>query len=150
MILTQPVLPPSLLESLSGTTSRISNLRKLEPGEIDSISEEKKKQIAKDFESILLTKLLDEMKNTIGDWGFDKDGAAKQIQGIFWLYLASDIANNGGLGLWKDIYQFLTNADQANTAAKWDPKRKIPSLGTGPIREKTRMWSRTQSLELQL
>ena len=122
----------------------------MEPGEIDSISEEKKKQIAKDFESILVTKLLDEMKNTIGDWGFDKDGAAKQIQGIFWLYLAGDIANNGGLGLWKDIYQFLTNADQANTAAKWDPKRKIPSLGTGPIREKTRMGSRTQSLELQL
>ncbi len=58
------------------------------------------------------------MKNTIGDWGFDKDGASKQIQGIFWLYLARDIANNGGFGLWKDIYKFLTDADQANPATQ--------------------------------
>jgi len=68
-----------------------------------------------DFESVLINKLLDEMKNTIGDWGFDKDETSKQVQGIFWLYLARDIANNGGFGMWKDIYQFLTNPDQANT-----------------------------------
>jgi hypothetical protein len=55
------------------------------------------------------------MKNSIGDWGFEKDAASTQIQGIFWLYMARDIANNGGFGLWKDIYQFLTNTDQANT-----------------------------------
>ena len=101
LILTEPVSPPAPLEHL-------------DKSRLDGISEEKKKQVAKDFESILLNKLLDEMKNTIGDWGFDKDGASKQIQGIFWLYLARDIANNGGFGLWKDIYKFLTNADQAN------------------------------------
>jgi len=101
LILTEPVLPPAPLEHLDKSG-------------LDGVSEEKKKQIAKDFESILLNKLLDEMKNTIGDWGFDKDGASEQIQGIFWLYLAGDIANNGGFGLWKDIYKFLTNADQAN------------------------------------
>ncbi|MHC4425028.1 MAG: hypothetical protein ACYSYV_02900 [Planctomycetota bacterium] len=105
LILSEPVSPPVPLEHLD--KSRLS-----------SASEEKKKQIAKDFESVLLNKLLDEMKNTIGDWGFDKDGPSKQVQGIFWLYLAGDIANNGGIGLWKDIYQFLTNADQANTAGK--------------------------------
>jgi Rod binding domain-containing protein len=106
LILTQPVSPPVPLENLSGTT------------EIDGASEEKKKQIAKDFESVLINRLLDEMKNTIGEWGFDKDGTTKQVQGIFWLYLARDIANNGGFGLWKDIYKFLTNSDQANTTAK--------------------------------
>jgi len=100
LILTEAVLPPTPLEHLN---------------KIDGASEEKKKQTAKDFESVLINKVLDEMKNTIGQWGFEKDGVSKQVQGIFWLYLARDIANSGGFGLWKDIYRFLTNAEQTNT-----------------------------------
>jgi Rod binding domain-containing protein len=113
LILTGAVPPPSLLEDLGGTLF-YKKIAKCEPGKIDAVSEERKKQIAKDFESVLISKLLDEMKNTIGDWGFDKDETSEQVQGIFWLYLARDIANNGGFGMWKDIYQFLTNPDQAN------------------------------------
>jgi len=107
LILTEPFSPPALLEQLDKSM-------------LNSISEEKKKQAAKDFESVLLTKLLDEMKNSIVDWDSEKDGASEQIHGIFWLYLARDIANNGGLGLWKDIYQSLTNAEHTNTAQKSD------------------------------
>ncbi len=117
LILTGAVSPPSLLEDLSGTLF-YKKIAKWEPGKIDGVSEEGKKQIAKDFESVLIGKLLDEMKNTIGDWGFDKDETSKQVQEIFWLYLARDIANNGGFGMWKDIYQFLTNPDQANTTTE--------------------------------
>lgn len=102
LILTEPVSPPNMLENLD--QSRLKN-----------ISDEKKKQVAKDFESVLLNKLLDEMKNSIVDWGLEKDAASKQTEGIFWLYLGRNIANNGGLGLWKDIYQFLSNAEQTNT-----------------------------------
>ncbi|MHC4556725.1 MAG: hypothetical protein ACYTFW_13995 [Planctomycetota bacterium] len=105
LILTEPVSLPTPLEHL-------------DKSRLKSITEERKEQIAKDFESVLLNKLLDVMNNTIGDWGFDKDGASRQVQGIFWLYLSRDIANNGGIGLWKDIYQFLTDAEQANTAGK--------------------------------
>ena len=75
-------------------------------------------QVAKDFESVLLSKLLDEMKNTIGHWGFEKNGLSRQVQGIFWLYLAQDIASKGGLGLWKDIYKFLTGDEPTNTLAE--------------------------------
>jgi Rod binding domain-containing protein len=105
LILTEPVSPPALLEHL-------------DKSELDEVSEERKEQIAKDFESVLLYKILDEMKNTIGDWGFDENGASKQVHGIFWLCLARDIANNGGVGLWKDIHQFITNADQSSTEGK--------------------------------
>ncbi len=105
LILTEPVSPPMPLEHLQKSG-------------LKNVSEEKRKQIAKDFESVLINKMLDEMKNTIGDWGFEKDGPSNQIQGIFWMFLSRDIANNGGLGLWKDIHQFLTNADKANTAGK--------------------------------
>jgi len=89
--------------------SPLDNLKK-----VDGIPEQRKEQIAKDFESVLLGKLLDEMKNSIGDWGFEESAASEQVQGIFWLYLARHLANNGGLGMWKDIYQSLTNPEQTN------------------------------------
>lgn len=110
LILTQPVLPPLPLDNIN-RTSEVVNGR---PDKIDSVSEDKKSQVAKDFESVLLDKLLGEMKDTIGSWGSDEDGPAEQIQGIFWLYLARDMADSGGLGLWKDIYQVLTDADRKN------------------------------------
>jgi Rod binding domain-containing protein len=112
LILTQPVLPPVPLGNISRTPQVVNG----HSDKIDGVPEDKKSQVAKDFESVLLDKVLGEMKNTIGDWGFDEDGPCQQVQGIFWLYLARDMANNGGFGLWKDIYQFLTNTDQANTA----------------------------------
>jgi Rod binding domain-containing protein len=105
LILTEPVSPPEPLEQLQKSG-------------LKDISDEKKKQIAKDFESVLLNKTLDQMKNTIGNWGFEKDGPFEQVQGIFWMYLARDMANNGGIGLWKDIYQFLANADKSSAAGK--------------------------------
>ena len=103
LILTETVPPPSQLQNL---------------GKIDGIPEEKKEQLAKDFESVLIHKLLDQMKDTIGEWGLEEDGTSKQMKGIFWLYLAGDIANNGGFGMWKDIYQFLTDLDRTDTAGE--------------------------------
>jgi Rod binding domain-containing protein len=64
-------------------------------------------QFAKDFESVFLERLLDEMKNTIGDWGFEQDGTSQQVHGLFWMQLARDMANQGGLGMWKEISQSL-------------------------------------------
>ncbi len=98
LILTEPVGPPS-------------PLGQLEASKPESIPEDRKEQVAKDFESILLNKLFSEMQSTIGDWGFEKDGPFKQVQGIFYLFLARDTANKGGVGLWKDIYEFLNNTD---------------------------------------
>ena len=110
LILTGNVAPPELLDHLAGRP-----VVKGQTDEIHNLSQEKKKQAAKDFESVLLGRLLDEMKNTVGDWGFEKDCASQQIQGIFWLYLARDIADKGGVGLWTDIYEFLGGSDSANT-----------------------------------
>ena len=98
LILTEDVQSPT----------RLMQLRQVD---VNGASEQRKKQLAKDFESLLINKLLDEMKNTIGDWGFDKDGAGKQIHGIFWFYLAQEIANKGGFGLWTDVYRSLTNSN---------------------------------------
>ena len=96
LILTEVVSQPIVLEKIEKT---------------DAASEAKKKQVARDFESVFIAKLLDEMKNTIGEWGLEKDAASRQFEGIFWLYLARDVADNGGLGMAKDIYRFLTDSD---------------------------------------
>ncbi|HUW17768.1 MAG TPA: hypothetical protein VMW16_00530 [Sedimentisphaerales bacterium] len=117
LILTGAVSPPVPLENINGA-SFYKTMKQLESREISGLSEEQKKQAAKDFESVLLNKLVDEMKNTIGEWGFDKDGTCEQVQGIFWLYLARHISDNGGLGLWKDIYKFLTDSGGANAVTK--------------------------------
>jgi len=95
-----------------------SPLQNVDKTRLESANEEKKKQIAKDFESLLINKLLDEMKNSIGDWGFERDGASKQIQGIFWMYLAQDISDNGGIGLWKDIYKTMNDFNNEDATGK--------------------------------
>ncbi len=96
LILTEAVSQPIAPEKIAKT---------------DAASEAKKKQAARDFESVFIAKLLDEMKNTIGEWGLEKDAASRQLEGIFWLYLARDLADNGGLGMAKDIYRFLTDSE---------------------------------------
>jgi Rod binding domain-containing protein len=109
----QPLLPPAVVENLS---ARILRERIAGPydAEADRISEDRKQQIAKDFESLVLGKLLDEMKNTIGGWGSDEDGASEQVHGLFWLYLARHLANVGGLGLCNNIYDSLTRQTEQN------------------------------------
>ncbi len=68
------------------------------------------RQAAKDFESVLLHRLLQEMQNTIPDSGLAGGGATKQMHGLFWSFLAKDMADKGGLGLWKDLYQQWSGA----------------------------------------
>jgi len=89
-----------------------------DPSKIDHMQEGKKKQAAKDFESVLIHKLLDAMRRTVGEWGFEKDGASEQVDGIFSLYLARDIADKGGFGLWKDICRFLGRSEQKTTTSE--------------------------------
>lgn len=84
-------------------------------------ADQKKQQIAKDFESVLLTRLFEQVQKTIGSLDTEEDGTAQQVQGLFWLYLARDAADKGGVGLWKDIYQHLQQMDGVpNPAAVLD------------------------------
>ncbi|MEN6334696.1 MAG: hypothetical protein ABFE01_10575 [Phycisphaerales bacterium] len=84
--------------------------------------DEKEKKIGKDFESVLLTKLFEQVQSSIEDNGFDEeDSGAQQVRGMFWLYLAQDVADKGGFGLWKDIYQQIKQMDGGAA----DPKASI-------------------------
>jgi len=67
-------------------------------------------QAAKDFESVLIHQLMQEMSRTIPDSELTGSGASKQMQGIFWSFLAEEVADSGGLGLWRDIQQYCTGS----------------------------------------
>ena len=60
---------------------------------------------ARDFESVLLHRLMEEMRRTIPKSELLDTGISDQIQGLFWMYLAKHMADQGGIGLWKDIAQ---------------------------------------------
>jgi Rod binding domain-containing protein len=79
------------------------------------------KEAAKGFESVLLNKLLDEMGKTIPESGLLEDGTHDQVQGIFWYYLAQDVADKGGLGLSKMLTRQIKEA-----AADLAPEPEIP------------------------
>jgi len=65
---------------------------------------------AKGFESILIYRMLEEMKRTIPDSGLLETAASRQMQGIFWYYLAQEMADQGGLGMWRHLQNELTGS----------------------------------------
>jgi Rod binding domain-containing protein len=81
-------------------------------------SDEKKKQLAKDFESVFITKLFDQVKESIGSLALDEEeeGISDQVHGLFWMYLAQDVADKGGFGMWKDIYRHFQEMDGSTSA----------------------------------
>lgn len=59
-------------------------------------------QVAKDFESVLLTKVVEEMGKTVETSGID-DAGGEQVYDLFYSQLGQDLAAKGGFGLWKQI-----------------------------------------------
>lgn len=75
---------------------------------VDGADNTKKMKVAKEFESILVGQLMNQMKETIGESGFLEDGSSKQIKDMFWSFLADDVGSKGGFGLWKNIYKSMS------------------------------------------
>ncbi len=73
--------------------------------------------VAHDFESVLLTRLFDQVQQSMGKWDLEEDGTSQQVQGLFWFYLAREVADQGGVGLWKDVYQQLQRMDNVPSPA---------------------------------
>ena len=79
----------------------------------------KVEKLAKDFEGVLLNKLMDEMQKTIPDSGLLSSPATKQMKGMFWMFLSQSLADNGGIGLAKQLTRdFKRMAHIAEPTAK--------------------------------
>ncbi len=91
-----------IAESIAVRTARLQeNGGTLGPSHLPS--DQKLIGAAKNFESILIHKLVETMQDTVGQWGGQKDSAFAQINGIFSYYLSQAVSEQGGLGLWKDL-----------------------------------------------
>jgi len=102
-----PILPERPLGAL---------LPALRPGEHKQPAVGALQQAAKDFESVLLHKVLEGMKRTIPDSGFLGSAASKQVEDLFWFYLAQHVSEKGGLGLWEELYRQLNGSDGTKAA----------------------------------
>jgi hypothetical protein len=116
LLLTTPITPPNTLETKSGAglTAKAGNISS---NSVKSADAGRTEKVAKDFESVLLTKVLDEMKNTIGNGFGEEEVGGEQIKGLFWLCLARDMGEKGGLGLWKDLNRFFKDMQKTNVSA---------------------------------
>jgi len=65
-------------------------------------------KVAKDFESVLIGQLMDQMKETVGKSEFQEDGSSGQIQDMFWDFLGDEVGKKGGFGMWKNIYKSMS------------------------------------------
>lgn len=106
----EPLESLKALERLQRSASK-SNTTQESPAQ----QQKERAKAAKQFESVLLTQLLNEMKNTIGQWGPQKDGAAQQVDSMFWSTLGQDLGQQGGLGLWKQIDRHLSGQETSPT-----------------------------------
>ncbi len=79
---------------------------------INNAAEGRKEELAKKFESIFVNKLLDQMQESVDAFNEDKDAASKQVHGLFNMLMAKHVSKNGGMGLWEDIYEFVTSMDK--------------------------------------
>jgi len=86
--------------------------------EVAESSDDKKRELAKNFEALLLTKLFDQVKESLSQSSFDDDPASDQVHGLFWSYLAQDVSDKGGFGLWQDIYEHFKDLEGQQTAGK--------------------------------
>ncbi len=107
-------------QSLLNSPAGLSATSLANAGRVPSPAEIKSEKAAKDFEAVLLHKMLQEMANTVPDSPLLDRGAGKQVHDMFWHYLAQDLADKGGLGLWKQI------AGQTYAAGTEDGKKVNP------------------------
>jgi Rod binding domain-containing protein len=66
---------------------------------------------AKDFESILLHRMLEEMRQSVPDSGLLDGPGNEQIQSMFWYGLAQELSAKGGIGLWQQLSRQIQGLD---------------------------------------
>ena len=95
--LTLPIDSQQMTTAAAGESSRTNAV----------LQETRKVQAAKDFEALLVGKLVDSMKETVGESGLLEDEGSEQMQAMFWMHMTTGMSQQGGIGLWKDIYKSI-------------------------------------------
>lgn len=88
-----------------GKVAEAGGLRAGADADID-VADERRKKIARDFESVFIHEILKRMEDTIPASDM-ADQSSKQIKSMYWSYMAQAIGDRGGFGLWKNIYEAM-------------------------------------------
>lgn len=71
---------------------------------------EKVRDVARQFEGILLQQVLKQMKEASAPLEDEsEDSSSEQIKSMYWSFWADAITERGGLGMWKQIYKQLAD-----------------------------------------
>ena len=112
---------PSSLGATLGAERRASASVRLDgttPESLAKMDDLKKRELAKDFEALLVTQLFKEVKASVDASSFDEDPGSDQIHGMFWSFLAEDVADKGGFGLWQEFYEQFKGMEGASGAGE--------------------------------
>ncbi|MBN1817612.1 MAG: hypothetical protein JW828_09630 [Sedimentisphaerales bacterium] len=85
------------------------------PVDVVDLEEEKRKQTARDFESIFLQQLFSVMQQTIPE-SDREDISSGQIKSMYWSFMAQAVADQGGLGLWKQVYEQMPKTGETSSS----------------------------------
>lgn len=101
---------------MSTTTNGITNLSAAACPSAPPTAREAKaaQKVSKDFEEILLHKLFEEMQKTVQESGLTEDAGTQPIQGMFWQFMAQDVAAKGGFGMAKQVYPQILKQIQSS------------------------------------
>ena len=62
----------------------------------------------KQFEGVLLHRLIGAMRESVPDGGLFEDPSGKQMQDLFWFQMTEEMTRQGGLGMWKQLARQLS------------------------------------------
>ena len=92
----------------------IKNIGEMLQSEGIDMEDEKRKEVARNFEGVFLHQILDKMKDTIPESDLE-DSSSKQIKSMYWSFMSDALANQGGFGLWEKIYEHMPGAKTQST-----------------------------------
>jgi len=117
------MLRPGYLNQNSHIFQSIQCINSLEESTNKGLNEKKLKKICSQFEAIFLSYLFRQMKKTIPESDFLKEEFAHRIyEEEFYTLLAEKLAEEGGIGLAKILYQELKHKkrnDLADQKSSW-------------------------------
>lgn len=92
-----------------GQVGKVAEAGRFRAGADIDVEDERRKKVARDFESVFIHEILKRMEDTIPKSDM-ADQSSEQIKSMYWSYMAQAIADRGGFGLWKNIYEVMVAA----------------------------------------
>jgi Rod binding domain-containing protein len=117
-------ITPSAAPPTEALTRRLGAQYMALQGNAD-VQPEQLREMANDFEAVLVGKLMDEMKRTVNESALFESPASRQINDMFWSYLSEEVGRSGSLGLADQLYQDFCRQAGVDPSTAATPQQAI-------------------------